>query len=101
MEINEHIESRRYLNVAFVRVITGLNLIDGIFAFKINCESFKVRIEEMCCMENEHHLLRGWDSDLDSDVVASEEVGSVDIKSTEDCMGRPLLLPVEGGIPKI
>lgn len=80
-------ESKRRLDVAFVRVLTGLNSVAGILACKIDGESFNIRFEEVCCMENEIHLQHRWEMDEDSDHTQSEMGRSIDLDSILACMG--------------
>lgn len=63
VEMHDITESRQKLDVTYVRVITGLNSIDGIMAFKIDGESFNIRVEEVRCMEKEVHLQQCWETD--------------------------------------
>lgn len=56
VEMHELTESRRKLDEAYVRILTGLNSLDGILACKIDGESFNVRIEEVHFMEKELNL---------------------------------------------
>lgn len=77
VEVHELTESRRKIDVAYVRILIGLNSVEETFMCKIDGQSFNVRIEEICCAENELSLKRGWESDSDSNDELLEELESV------------------------
>lgn len=66
MEIHEHTNERRNLDAAYVRILTGLNSVNGILTCKINGETHNIRIDEMCCMDNVVPTQRCWETDSDS-----------------------------------
>lgn len=99
VEVHESTESRTRLVAAFVRILTGLHSLDRVKSVKVDGESFNIRMEEVGSMENEFQSCRIDGCNSDSDYIASEEVGSLELISPEKGMGRwPLSAPArEGG----
>lgn len=91
VEVHELTESRRKLDVAYVRMIIGLNSVDATIAYKIDGASFNSIIKDICCIEKENALKRGWETDYDSIVGLLEDEGSVASDSFAACRGGPAL----------
>lgn len=79
-------KQRRRLDEAFVRVSVGLNTVDTIVKCRINGAEFKIKIEEINCMDEEANLKQMGDEDTSSDSEGSEIGDCIDEASSVEAM---------------
>lgn len=81
VELLDATESKRKLDVAYVRVLTGLNSLDGILACRIDGDFFNIKIEEVKCNDQVKKLQHGYNSESELESSWSEGRDCSDLDS--------------------
>lgn len=97
VEVHENTELRRTLDVAYVRIITGLCSLDWVMNCKVDGKSFNIRVEEMRSSEKVPQFQQCGDSDSEVESGFSGESENDDRESMKDCTceWRPPAMVVE------
>lgn len=89
-DLHDVTKQRRHLDEAYVRVSIGLASIGRIMTYNIDGPCFKIRVEEIRCMDNLNHLQVLADSASEATLDTSSEVGWSGVNSVLVTLGfRP------------
>lgn len=86
VELHEATKQRSRLDEAYVRISVGLTSVDRIFICRIDGAEFKIKIEEIKCMDEELNLKQIGEEDSTSDSDYSELAGFKDDGSSVEAM---------------